>query len=115
VPAGRADRTLCGVVEWLAAHRARGRQNDAQNRVGGFTNSADARRWWQHTRTSSLVRGSCARALVSRRRNSLTFFGRGISPRGDAHRPLVPNTLALRALRPGRGAPAAGTASARTN
>ena len=42
--------------------------------------------------------------LVSRNRSSLTYSGRGIPPRGVAHRSFMPNKLALRALRSGRRA-----------
>src|SRR5687768_15221677 len=40
--------------------------------------------------------------LVSRNRSSLTYSNRGIPPRCVAHRSLIPDKLALRALRSGR-------------
>ena len=45
---------------------------------------------------------------------SIPLAGRGIPAGGVAHHSLVPNKLALRALRPGRRAPASDTDSART-
>ena len=48
-----------------------------------------------------------AETLVSCARHFSTSSGRGIPPRGVAHRSLMPNKLALRALRSGRRAPEA--------